>query len=222
MYVLWDIDGTLIENTADTAKLFVEALELATGGSLRKRVPDPHGMTEGQLLAAALEVNGYPASLLPVVFEHLDRLGREQHANGFVRRACAGIDGALRSFADHGWTNSLLTGNGTDRSRFKLLAAGIDPDGFDWEHSYFGHSAPTRHHLTAGARDALTGHHAIILGDTPNDGLAADSAGFPFIGVATGVFGVRDLRRTNAILVVPDLDSGLDEVVNAIRGATEG
>ena len=69
---------------------------------------------------------------------------------------------------------------------------------------------PTRHHLTAGARDDLVGHHAVIIGDTPNDGLAADSAGIPFVAVATGAYTASELRQTSAILVIDDFASGLD------------
>ncbi len=219
VFVLWDIDGTLIYNSPGGGTLFAEALQLATGGPLGRRGPNPHGMTEAQLLAAALEVNGHDPALLPKVFEHLDRLSDEQYEAGFSRVACKGAPEAIGAFAEHGWTNALLTGNGPTRSKYKLLAAGYDDTAFDWSHSYFGHEAPSRHHLTAGARDALAGHHAIIIGDTPNDGDAADSAGIPFIAVATGIFDIWALRRTSAILVVPDLASGLDDVVAAIESA---
>jgi phosphoglycolate phosphatase len=110
-------------------------------------------------------------------------------------------------------------GNGPNRSRYKLLAAGYDLELFDWDHSYFGHEMPTRHHLTAGARDGLVGHHAFIIGDTSVDGLAADSAGIPFIAVATGVYTGQELRHTNAILVLDDLVSGLDAATATIAQA---
>jgi phosphoglycolate phosphatase-like HAD superfamily hydrolase len=210
-YILWDIDGTLIYNTPKAGGLYIEAIALTTGTAPTERVPNPHGMTEGQLLSAILEVNGHDPALVAEVLVHLDRLSLDQHEAGTnVRVPCAGTPEAIASFADRGWTNALLTGNGPNRSRYKLLAAGFDVDAFDWEHSYFGHEMPTRHHLTAGARDALAGHHAFIIGDTPNDGLAADSAGIPFIAVATGAFTAQELRHTSAILVLDDLASGLD------------
>ncbi len=109
-----------------------------------------------------------------------------------------------------------MYGNGPNRARYKLLAAGYDPEDFDWEHSYFGHESPTRHHLTAGARTALEGHDAVIIGDTPNDGLAADSAGIPFLAVATGIYSADQLRATSARVVVESLASGRDAVIDAI------
>jgi phosphoglycolate phosphatase-like HAD superfamily hydrolase len=173
-------------------------------------------MTEGQLLAAILEVNSLDASRLGDVLYQLDVLSREQHERGHVRDACVGALEALVAVKERGWTNALLTGNGPTRARYKLLAAGYDPEDFDWEHSYFGHQSPTRHHLTAGARTALTGHDAVIIGDTPNDGLAADSAGIPFIAVATGIYSADQLRPTSARVVVEDLASGLDSVLETI------
>lgn len=214
-FILWDIDGTLIYNTPSAGALYVEAIEQVTGTRPTERVPDPHGMTEGQLLAAILEVNSLDASRLGDVLFQLDVLSREQHERGHVRDACVGAADALAAVSARGWTNALLTGNGPNRARYKLLAAGYDPDDFDWQHSYFGHESPTRHHLTAGARSALIGHDAVIIGDTPNDGLAADSAGIPFIAVATGIYSVDQLEATSARVVVEDLTS-LDAVLDAI------
>ena len=221
-YILWDIDGTLIYNTPNAGALYLDAIEQVTGTRPTVRVADPHGMTEGQLLLAILEVNGLDARHLGDVLYQLDELSREQHERGHVRDACTGAAEAIAAAASRGWVNALLTGNGPNRARYKLLAAGYNPEDFDWEHSYFGHQSPTRHHLTAGARDALVDHDAIIIGDTPNDGLAADSAGIPFIAVATGIYSADQLRATSALVVVEDLSNGLDDLLSAIGSAHEG
>ena len=221
-YILWDIDGTLIYNTPNAGALYLEAIEQVTGSRPTVPVPDPHGMTEGQLLAAILEVNGMDAGRLGDVLYQLDELSREQHERGWARDACVGATEAIAAVASRGWTNALLTGNGPNRTRYKLLAAGYDPEEFDWEHSYFGHRSPNRHHLTAGARDALVDHDAIIIGDTPNDGLAADSADIPFIAVATGIYSADQLSQTSALVVAEDLSSGLEAILAAIDSATNG
>lgn len=218
-YILWDIDGTLIYNTPTAGSLYLDAIEHVTGTRPTVPVENPHGMTEGQLLTALLEVNGLDPARIGEVLYDLDVLSREQHERGHARDACTGVDEALEAVASRGWVNALLTGNGPNRARYKLLSAGIDPELFDWEHSYFGHESPTRHHLTAGARSALAAEDAFIIGDTPNDGLAADSAGIPFIAVATGIYAAEELRPTSALVVVDDLESGLDDVLAAIQGA---
>lgn len=216
-YVLWDIDGTLIYNTPSAGVLYLDAIEQVTGVRPTERVPNPHGMTEGELIAAILEVNSLDGSRIGEVLFQLDILARDEYERGRARDAVVGADAALTAVAERGWINALLTGNGPNRARYKLLAAGFDPALFDWDHSYFGHESPTRHHLTAGARDALSGHATVIIGDTPNDGLAADSAGIPFIAVATGIYTADELASTSALTVVDDLESGLDAVLTAIE-----
>ena len=220
-YVLWDIDGTLIRNTASAGNLYLDSIEHVTGSRPTVPVAHPHGMTEGQLLTAILEGNGHRASRLGEVLDHLDILSLARHEAGDTREACIGVDAALTTVARRGWVNALLTGNGPRRARWKLLAAGIGADRFDWDHSFFGHRSPDRHHLTACAVRTLEGSGSIIVGDTPNDGLAADSAGIPFVAVATGTYTAVELRTTSALVVVDDLRSGLDEVVAQIqRSAT--
>lgn len=216
-YILWDIDGTLILGNSRAGALYLDSIEQVTGVRPTVRVSNPHGMTEGQLLAEVLEVNGIDSGLLPDVLVRLDELSLAQHESGeYPREAAPGTAAALEAFAERGWINALLTGNGPNRARYKVLAAGYSADTFDWEHSYFGHESPTRHHLTADAGNALAGHHAVIVGDTPKDGEAADSAGFPFLAVATGSFTADELRATNAVLVIHDFATGLDAAIDAI------
>ncbi len=216
-YILWDIDGTLIRNTAKAGTLYLDSIEQVTGARPTVRVTSPHGMTEGQLLLAILAANDLPADLLPAVLLRLDELSKEQHEAGWVRERCPGVREAIAEVSANGWINALLTGNGVNRARYKLLAAGIDVDLFDWEHSFFGAHSPTRHHLTADAGATLAGSRAFIVGDTPKDGEAADSAGIPFIAVATGAYGADQLRPTSALVVIDDLISGLDDLLVAVN-----
>ncbi len=220
-YILWDIDGTLIYNTPQAGGLYLESIEHVTGVRPTERVGNPHGMTEGQLLAAILEVNGHDAAHITAVLSRLDELSLAQHESGFTRDRCVGVMEAIEAVSSRGWVNALLTGNGPQRARYKIIAAGIDPAVFDWDYSYFGHESPTRHHLTADARAHLDGHHAVIIGDTPNDGEAADTAGIPFIAVATGAFSAEQLSDSNALVVVENLETGLDAVLEAITQSIE-
>lgn len=215
-FVLWDIDGTLILNRPSAGAIYLDSVEAVTGVRPTARVAHPHGMTEGQLVRAILEVNDLPVDALADIMKRIDVLAEEEHASGSPRDAAPGALEALEAVSARGWTNGLLTGNGPLRAKYKLLAAAIDPQLFDPVHSYFGHESPTRHDLTAGARAALDGRHAVIIGDTPADGAAADSAGIPFLAVATGIYSAADLGDTSALVVVNDLVSGLDELIETI------
>ncbi|QYH35941.1 HAD family hydrolase [Salinibacterium sp. M195] len=219
--ILWDIDGTLIRNSREGATVYRDAFTHVTGAPPVHFISNPHGMTEGQLLAQLLELNGHPATLLDDILVELDARTQAAHDSGFVREAVVGGHNALHEVAKRGWTNALLTGNGPQHSRIKLVAAGYSIDDFDWDYSFFGDRSPDRHHLTSLVAPLLGEGTHVIVGDTPNDGLAADSASLPFIAVATGAFSVADLRETGAVLVVDDLVQGLDDVLGAIAALSQ-
>lgn len=217
MHILWDIDGTLIHNSRDGAAVYLEAFTHVTGAAPHALITNPHGQTEAQILTALLELNGHPATMLDDVLTELDRRTHALHESGYVRTPVAGGPDALLAATRHGWANALLTGNGQQHSRVKLTAAGYAEEDFDWTNSFFGDRSPDRHHLTALVATVLGDQPRVIVGDTPNDGVAADSAGIPFIAVATGAYTVADLRDTSALVVVDDLVSGLDDVLGAIE-----
>ncbi|MDM4761816.1 haloacid dehalogenase-like hydrolase [Galbitalea sp. SE-J8] len=214
-YLLWDVDGTLVFNGADAGNLYHEAVELAAGRTIADRMPNTHGKTDAQILAETLAHHGLPDTLRQAAALHLDELSRLRHERGEHRTLCPGADAALRAAAAHGWTNGLLTGNGRQRSAYKLAGAGLDLELIDWDRSFFGDTTLVRADLTRRAAAALDGP-AVIVGDTPNDGVAADAAGFAFIAVATGAFARDDLAATSARVVLDDLQSGHGALLAAL------
>lgn len=215
-HILWDIDGTLIRNSPEGVTVYFDAFSRAIGVAPRHLIANPHGMTEGQLLTELLEINNEPTTKLGDLLLELDVSTRAQHDQGFAREAVAGGAEALREMERRGWTNALLTGNGPLHSRYKLLAAGYSTDEFSWEKSFFGDRSPNRPHLTSLVIPRLGDGTHVIVGDTPNDGVAADAASLPFIAVATGAYSAAELRHTSALVVVDDLVGGLDEVLGTI------
>jgi len=212
-YILWDVDGTLVQNGKDAGNLYHEAVELAFGASIADRLPNTHGKTDGQIVRETLEAHGLDAGLHESALGHLDELSRLRHVAGNHRLPCRGALHAVAAVAALGLPNGLLTGNSAARARYKVTGAGFDPESFDWRHSYFGERSPLRTDLTMRARRELGDARVVIVGDTPNDGHAADAAGFEFVAVATGAYSADALRETSAILTVDDLESGLDEVL---------
>lgn len=211
--VLWDIDGTLVVNASSPGNLYHLALERAVGRDLTLRVGHQHGRTDAGLIAEHVRAHAFDDTIIPTVSGHLRDLTAERHASGDHRSPVPGATALLNRFAEIGWRNGLLTGNSEYRARVKLAGAGFDDGLFDWDHSYFGDTEVERADVTTRAAAELAGTRAVIVGDTPRDGEAADAAGIPFLAVATGVFDVEALRATNAVTVARDcrVDAGLIE-----------
>jgi len=216
--MLWDIDGTLLLNSAKAGAFYHDAIREVAGVG-----PGPdeshaveHGKTDGQILTERMERWGADLALFDAVSARMDELSDAYLTDASRRQAAPGVGTAVLAFAAAGWVNGLLTGNSRHRARVKLEGAGIDVAPFDWDRSYFGDRFVRRSDLTAAARADLAGSTAVILGDTPADGEAADAVGFPFLAVATGAFTEDRLRATSARVVVPDLEQGLPALLEAL------
>ncbi|WP_181439652.1 HAD family hydrolase [Curtobacterium sp. MCBD17_032] len=214
--VLWDIDGTLVRNAASPGNLYHLALERALGRDLPLLVGHQHGRTDAGIIVEHVRAHHLEDDLVPTVSGHLRDLSEERHRSGDRRTPAPGAIDLVRRFASLGWRNGLLTGNSAHRARIKLLGAGFDVDAFDWDHSYFGDEQVERSGVTALAAAALGGTRAVIVGDTPRDGEAADAVGIPFLAVATGVYDVDALRATSAVAVARDCVADASLIENAI------
>lgn len=220
-YVLWDIDGTLLQNAPNGGGLYDEAIQQVTGFEPEGPRPAEHGKVDGQIIAERLAEYDLAADFQDAVAARLDELALERHGSADRRELVPGAREALDAVAAAGWTNALLTGNSSVRARSKFLGAGLDPAVFDWDHSFFGGKARARSEVTAAAATALAGHPHLIIGDTPTDDTAAAAAGIPFIAVATGAFSMDRLRRTGAVLVLPDLVAGLRELLEWLHAVPD-
>ena len=215
--ILWDVDGTLLLNSfGGGGELYHTAVERAVGRELHPPLPRTHGKPDGLILSEMLSHFGYGDAWHERARATLDELSIERAQAGDRREVAPGVTDALQAVAARGWHNALLTGNSLVRARVKLEGAGLGPEWFDWDRSFFGATARDRSEITRAARSALPGETLVIIGDTPRDDEAAAAAGMPFIGVATGVFTVDDLRETGAVLVVADLAGSLDAVLAVV------
>lgn len=215
--ILWDVDGTLLVNSfGGGGELYHTAIERTVGRELHPPMPRTHGKPDGLILSEILAHFGYDDSWHERASGALDELSIERAQAGDRRELAPGVTDALRAVTARGWHNALLTGNSLVRARVKLEGAGLGPEWFDWNRSFFGATARVRSDITRAARAALPNETLVIIGDTPRDDEAAAAAGMPFIGVATGVFTVDDLRETGAVLVVPDLGDSLDAVLAVV------
>jgi phosphoglycolate phosphatase-like HAD superfamily hydrolase len=216
--VLWDVDGTLLLNSSVAGRLYDRAITEVTGVEPSGRRPNEHGKTDAQILTERLADLGLDGGLLPAVRERLDALSADAYTGEAARRTAPGVEGAVRAVATTGWRNGLLTGNSPARIRAKFASAGLDAALFDEPLWYTGEATPVRADLARRARAAVPDGALVIVGDTPSDGEAAAAAGIPFFAVTTGAFGEAPLRDAGAALVLPDLATGLDDLLAALAG----
>lgn len=172
-------------------------------------------MLDRQIARLALHRHGVPeediAQILPAVMQRMGLRYRELVHPGSRRDwVLPGVRPLLDRLWQRGHLAGVLTGNAQLVARWKLAAA--DLDGF-LPFGAYGDEAEERHELVTRAREAARARFAIapsldetiLIGDTPRDIAAAQASGTRVLAVATGRFGVDELRALQPDAVVPDL-----------------
>lgn len=182
-------------------------------------VPMP-GRTDHEIALAILERNGVEGaeSHLPRMWEALaDALAAKEAQIRAAGHAKPGAREALEALAGRdGVLQSLLTGNIEANAAVKIAAFGLERH-LDFEIGAYGSHRGGRSDLVAVACGRASRKHgaeigpesAVIVGDTPLDVAAAHRGGARAVAVATGPYGVGELRASGAEVVLPDLrDTG--------------
>jgi len=153
--------------------------------------------------------------------EHLDAL----RSRG---RALPGATEALQALSQRdGVTQSVLTGNTRPSAEIKLRAFGLD-EHLDFDIGAYGTDDDTRANLVRIARQRAEKVHGqdyearntVLIGDTPNDVVAALNSGARIIAVATGRDTAADLAAAGADIVLSNL-TDTSAVLAAIFGGNE-
>ena len=213
--VLWDIDHTLIETGGVGSDIYAAAFQQVTGHPLEK-MADVSGRTEPVIFRENLRLNDVdgPADLFAAFAEHQARLYLERAGEMRKRgRALPGAEEALRAIsAEEDLIQSVLTGNTRPSSVAKLGAFGLD--GFlDLDSGAYGTDNDIRAELVGIAQHRAANNHratfnaatTVLIGDTPNDVIAARNGGARIIAVATGKDSTDDLAAEGASTVFGDL-----------------
>ncbi|WP_329230237.1 haloacid dehalogenase-like hydrolase [Streptomyces sp. NBC_01460] len=212
LFVLWDIDHTLIENAGVSKEIYAAAFAALSG-----REPAGPARTEGRTDRLIMS-DMFIREELPVPDWHfvetaLARAG-EVRLDELSRRGTAlpGVHEALKAASTQsGWTSSVLTGNIAANARVKLAAFGLDSL-LDLSVGAYGADAELRPDLVAVARERvlrLRGVSAdvptVLVGDTPRDVEAALTTGSRILAVASGIHAPQELTAAGAAEVLPDL-----------------
>jgi phosphoglycolate phosphatase-like HAD superfamily hydrolase len=219
--VLFDIDGTLIRRAGPHHReALVEAVRRVTGlESTTEGIP-VQGMLDGDILAEMMRRSGArPAQIqraMPRVFREAQCV-YESTCPALVRKRCPGAGAALRRWEKAGVVIGLVTGNLSRIAWKKMQQAGIA------EYFRFGAFAEmgrSRAELVRkAARQARSegwiarGAPVSLVGDHPNDILAAKANRVRSIAVATGVVPAAELAVHEPDLLLEDLHDLKPEMV---------
>lgn len=215
MLILFDIDGTLLLTRGKGiqamlragADVFGEPFDVTVDSAGRL---DPLIMADMVLAAGA---DGHPDAMQAFRQAYHKRL--DEILTPGVSEALPGVQDLLAALDGEDAVQGLVTGNLPETGLLKLDRAGIDTARFTiraWA-TDSPHDPPARDHLPAVALERFRDAHdrdadlerTVIIGDTPHDVQCAHVNGLRCMGVATGKFGVDELRRAGADHVVADL-----------------
>jgi phosphoglycolate phosphatase-like HAD superfamily hydrolase len=221
--LLFDIDGTLV--TGGPAKeAFRIALMEAFGTAGDITLHDFAGKTDPQIARELLRGAGLDdaaiASGLPALWTtYLGELERRLPATPM--RALPGVAALVEALAlAEDVALGLVTGNIADGARLKLGSVGLHER---FPFGGFGSDSEERDYLPgvalARARDLLRVELApedvVVVGDTPRDVACGRCHGMRTLAVATGRFGVDELRASGADEVLKDL-TDIDRVMEVL------
>lgn len=214
--LLFDVDGTLVDVDGAGREALRGAMARVYGETGPIDEADFHGRTDPSIVRGLLRAAGHPDGRIDPGFPELwrvyaERLEVELDARADSVRPCPGVRGLLeRLEGDARFTLGLVTGNVRAGAWRKLEACGLrSPFLF----GAFGSDAERREELPPLAvRRARrrTGRHfrrgqVWVIGDTPEDVRCGRHSGHRTLAVATGRYGVEELRRHGADAVAEGL-----------------
>jgi phosphoglycolate phosphatase len=214
--VLFDIDGTLIRRAGPHHRqALVEAVRRVTGLDAEIDHIPVQGMLDRKILETMLLDAGASAALIRRSMPELVRSAQ----NIYVRRcppnlrskACPGVRSLLSRLKQRGIPTGLVTGNLTRIGWKKMERAGLK-DYFRF--GAFADLAPDRAGLVRIAMRKARENGWVngsarfwLVGDHPNDILAARANGIRSVAVATGLSSHSELAFHNPDLLLQDLRS---------------
>jgi phosphoglycolate phosphatase len=216
---LYDIDGTLLSTGGAGRSALDEAFEALHG--VRGAFTEVHfgGRTDPGIVSQAFELAGLfqaEGDFEALIEDYLPRLQRRLDARRPDLKP--GVLELLDATAELG-INALLTGNMEAGAQRKLSAVGL------WERfelGAYGDDSPRREDLVPVAeqrarRAGLRFDQTLVLGDTVHDVACARAGGAIAVAVCTGWGEAADLRACEPDLLLEDLESGGQALLDLVR-----
>jgi phosphoglycolate phosphatase-like HAD superfamily hydrolase len=211
--VLFDIDGTLVRRTGPHHReALVEAIRQVAGVETTTEGIPVHGMLDPDILTLMLQSAGISSdnpTLLQNIIDAAQDIYEVTVPESLRDRTCPGVAELLTRLQSDGVALALVTGNLTRIGWRKLERAGL--------RNYFGYGAFGEMASTRGglARLAIerarasglidSGSSIALIGDAPQDVMAARENGIRSIAVRTGVTPPGDLEACRPDYLLDDL-----------------
>jgi phosphoglycolate phosphatase-like HAD superfamily hydrolase len=214
--VLFDIDGTLLVTGGAGGAAWQRAFDELYGVEANVAERTDAGMTDPEIAAIVFrEAIGREGS----VEERAKAIGRylrhlpDTVAESAGYRTMPGVGELLDELIDRGLLLGLVTGNVEAAAHIKLSRAGFNRF---FSFGGYGSDSADRIEVTKAALrraalvsgGSLADGTAIAVGDTPRDVRAGHGAGIQVVGVATGRYGVQELRDAGADWALADVTAG--------------
>jgi phosphoglycolate phosphatase len=227
--VLFDIDGTLLLTPGAGRRAITAAMaDWQVGAEVWARIRFD-GKTDPQIVREMLEAAGDvsagdPAAIEMILDRYVEMLERELAGAPGRTRILPGVLALLDRLEQEGdVVLGLLTGNIVRGAGLKLRSGGLDPDRF--RVGAYGSDSPHRPDLPGIAVERAaplfgrlpSGEMVVIVGDTPADVTCGVGIGARAVAVATGSYGLEELRGAGARYAFKDL-ADTDAVLEAILG----
>jgi len=213
--VLFDIDGTLIRRAGPHHReALVEAVRRTVGLETTTDGVPVAGMLDRDILATMMARAGMTPRAIQRAMPRVVECAQSVYVRRvpvLERKVCPGVRQLLRRLERRGAVIGLVTGNLSRIGWRKMERAGLRPY---FRFGAFAELGKSRAELVRIAirrakREGWISRASRIslIGDHPNDVLAARANGIRVISVATGIIDIEELRSHAPDVLLPDLRS---------------
>lgn len=215
---LFDMDGTLLiaHNKSEKSR-FQEAIERVCKRSINITF-NKEGMTDLLILQKLCEIYHISFSKIEELKQALEDIFREKREEYDIE-ILPGIEELLNLFKDKNILMGLVTGALRKTTRLKLkrarilnffsiVVSGSDPHLKRSDLVNLALCQAKIEHGFTRQKDNI-----FVFGDTPHDIIAGKETAVKTIAIATGSYSLKDLAAKSPDLLVSDLDTGKDKVL---------
>ena len=211
---LFDIDGTLISPGPSARKAINQAIENFTGIPPNLQIKDVAGLTDRLIVRNALEKSGIDGDITEVITDIINDYLTLFENTYFKSKEAFVFEDALKlvyKVKEKSFPLGLLTGNVKHGAKIKLGRFNLMKH---FSFGVFGDEGETRNDLPIVARDRAQKILAktyefdeiVLIGDTPEDAIAAKVNGCKSIIVCRRQEWYDDIVKAGADLIVERLD----------------